>query len=194
MCIENRARAKIFVRVRKRGHRNEQKKNKKKMKQRGRQFEQERRHHSEERVRLARRTTTTRSVETESPISGKRPESRRQAGGRRRPTVNPGASLERVGAYGEKIYGNQGHRKGRKNKPRRSLTLGNQVRRKTRKRVEVKETKDTQVVSQQRVRQRMGGVWDRRHLERRKTQRQVRKESGRSGETGQGERGKHRVR
>jgi hypothetical protein len=162
---------------------------------RGSQFEGKRREHREERVRLARRTTTTRSVETghegSVPEEGSRPSrvktrsTRRQAGGRRRPTVNTGASLERVGAYVDKIYGNQGHRKGRKNPPRRSLTLGNQVRRKTRKRVEVKETKDPQVVSQQRVRQRMGGVWDRRHVERRKAQRTVRRER-KDGESGHG--------
>jgi hypothetical protein len=152
------------------------------MKQRGSQFERERGRQREDRVRLARRTTTTRSVRSDS-VSGTRPEREsRQPGGRRRPSVSTGTTLDRVGAYVDKIYGNQGHRKGRKNKPRRSLTLGNQVRRKTRKRVEEKGTKDSQVLSPQRVRQRMGGVWDRRHLGRRKTQRGVRTETRGSSE------------
>lgn len=143
------------------------------MKTRGKQFEKHRRTERNERVRLGMRSTTKLSVEI-TGIHGKT--KNRLNGGVRRPSVHTGTSLERVGSYVDKIYGSHGHRKGRKNKPRRTMTLGNQVRRKTRKRIEEKETKDTQKVSKQRVRQRIGGVWDRRNQERRKAQRKVRKE------------------
>lgn len=143
------------------------------MKRRGKKFEKHRRTERNERVRLGIRSTTKVSVDMRGKGGTRKS---RLNGGVRRPSVHTGTSLERVGSYVDKIYGSQGHRKGRKNKPRRTMTLGNQVRRKTRKRIEEKETKDTQKVSKQRVRQRMGGVWDRRNQEIRKAQRKVRKE------------------
>ena len=143
------------------------------MKGRGKTFEKHRRTERNERVRLGIRSTTKVTVE----ITGKEGESKQRLnGGVMRPSVHTGASLDRVGSYVDKIYGTQGHINGRRNKPRRTLTLGNQVRRKTRKRVEDKVTKDSQRVSKQRVRQRMGGLWDRRNQEMRKAQRKVRKD------------------
>lgn len=183
MCSEIGTCTKIFVKEKKRRNKKLGRNSKeKKMKDRGTQFQKNRRRERDERVRLSRRTTTKRSVELtgkgeSGSGTGRKGNKRRQDGGRRRPSAHTEASLERVGAYVDKIYGDQGHRKGRKNKPRRSITLGNQVRRKTRKRVEVKESKDTQVVSKQRVRQRMGCVWDLRNQEIRKAQREVRKET-----------------
>lgn len=143
------------------------------MKKQRNPFVTKRKQNRENRDRISLRKESIRYLDEET----KREKKERTRSGSRRPTRKSGYTYELIGRQTEKVYGDLGYRKGINKRPRRKLTLGNQVRRKKRKRVEETQGNQSKVIGKERKkrrRQRIRGFWDRRNLERRKTQRKYR--------------------
>ena len=115
---------------------------------------------------------------------GKEGQRKEREGSSRRPSWKAGYTYQRRRRPTEKLYGDQGERKGINKRPRRKVTLGNQLDWKERKRVEdLRENNNTREGTRPRAEvrgertdrgrykiRRMKGYWDRRNLERRKAQ------------------------
>lgn len=143
------------------------------MKKQRNPFVTKRKQNRENRDRISLRKESIRYLDKESRRKNK--ESTRS--GSRRPTRKSGYTYELIGRQTEKVYGDLGYRKGINKRPRRKLTLGNQVRRKKRKRAEETQGNQRKPLGKERKKrrgQRIRGFWDRRNLERRKTQRKYR--------------------
>jgi hypothetical protein len=145
-------------------------------------FVKGRRENREKRERISLRKDSRRYANVERK-TGKTSQEREKTtvSGSRRPSVKTGYSQELRGISVDKAYGDQGYRKGMNKRPRRKLTLGNMVMMKNRKRVEGMESKNSNLVGAQRIRQRIRGFWDRRNVERRKTQVQYRQNGEKQG-------------